>query len=140
MRLPLYWIAACLVASASWVGACPPPIPGLTEAQRLKPGFDAATDIVYGVVVKGAHSRQKARFKIIHVYKGALTPGTVIEAVPDYGFDAQCLGMIQPPPPSAAKGDYGVVAFNGRSPALTFIDPWTLRVAFKEGWIQSARQ
>jgi len=139
MKWRIFPIAACLIAPASWANACPPPIPGLTEAQRLKPGFDAATDIVYGVVIKGARDGQKARFKVIHVYKGVLTPGMIVEAVPDYGFDAQCLGMIQPPPPSASKGEYGVVAFNSRSPALTFVDALTLKVAFEEGWIRSAR-
>lgn len=121
--------------------ACPPPIPGQTESQRLKPGFDRATDIVYGVALNGARDGQKARFRVIHVYKGPLTPGTVIKAVPTHGFDPPpCLGMIQLRPPAVAKGDYGVVAFNRHAPALNFIERGTLKLAFDEGWIRSANR
>lgn len=140
MKVGLRWIAAPLVAIAASVAACPPPMPGQTESQRLKPAFDDATEIVYGVVLKGARDGQKARFKVIHVYKGALTLGSVIEAVPTYGFDPPpCLGMMQLPyPPSVAKGEYGVVGFKTHSPALNFINRWTLKLAFDEGWIRSA--
>ena len=115
-------------------------MPGQTESQRLKPAFDNSTEIVYGVVLKGAREGRKARFRVIHVYKGTLTPGSVIEALPTYGFDPpSCLGMMQLPyPPSAAKGEYGVVAFNNHDPALNFINPWTLKLAFDEGWLRSA--
>ena len=120
---------------------CPPPIPGQTETDRLKPGFDRSSDIVYGVVLKGAREKQKARFKVLHVYKGSLAPGSIVQAVPTYGFDPPpCLGMIQPPPPRVEKGNYGVVAFHSSQPALNFIDQRTLELAFSEGWIHSARR
>lgn len=80
-----------MVTVAGPAAACPPPVPGQTESQQLKPAFDDATDIVYGVVLKGARDGQKARFEVIHVYKGMLTAGQVIEAVPTYGFDPPAL-------------------------------------------------
>jgi hypothetical protein len=137
MKIGLTWIAASLGAVAAPSAACLPTMPGQTESQRLGAAFDRSTEIVYGVVLKGARDGQKARFKVIHVYKGTLKPGSVIEAVPTHGFDPPpCVAM--PYPPSAAKGEYGVVAFNIHYPALNFIDPSTLKLAFNEGWIRSA--
>jgi hypothetical protein len=131
-------LLACVAAPAA---ACPPPIPGQTETERLKPGFDAATDIVYGVVLKGARDGQKASFKILHVYKGALTPGAIVRAKPSYGFDPPpCLGMIQAAAPRVAKGEYGVVALGHDRAFLNFVDPNALNLAFREGWISSARR
>lgn len=138
VRRALKWIVAPLVVSAGPALACPPPLPGQTESERLKPAFDSATDIVYGVVLKGARDGEIARFKVIHVYKGRLLAGQVIDAVPTYGFDpVPCVEF--PYPPSAGKGTYGVVAFR-LSPALNFIDERTLRLAFQEGWIRSAQR
>lgn len=138
MRRGLNWIVAPIVVLAGPALACPPPLPGQTESQRLKPAFDSATDIVYGVVLKGARDGKMARFKVIHVYKGRLLAGQVIDALPTYGFDpVPCLDF--PYPPSAPKGAYGVVAFR-QSPALNFIDERTFRLAFKEGWIHSAQR
>lgn len=134
------WLAPMLACMAAPAAACPPPIPGQSEVQRLKPGFDASSDIVYGVVLKGARDGQMARFQVLHVYKGSFKPGSIIQAAPTYGFDPPpCLGMTQPPPPRVARGEYGVVAFDRRRPALNFVDRWTLDLAFKEGWIRSAR-
>ncbi len=127
-------LLACLALPAA---ACPPPIPGQTEAERLKPGFDGSTDIVYGVVLEGAREGRLASFKILHVYKGSLAPGAIVRARPSYGFDPPpCLGMIQPRPPRAVRGQYGVVAFDHRREYLNFIDGNALNLAFAEGWLQ----
>jgi hypothetical protein len=131
-------LLACLAAQ---VAACPPPLPGQTETERLKPAFDAAADIAYGVVLKGARDGQVASFKVLHVYKGTLTPGSVVHGKPSYGFDPPpCLGMMQLPPPRAVKGETGVIAFDGRQPFLNFINKNAMDLAFSEGWIRSARR
>jgi hypothetical protein len=136
--VPIAVLAAAAVAPAS---ACLPDMSGRTEEQRLRPAFEASTDIVYGVVTRGAKRRGLARFRVIHVYKGDLQPGATIEAAPSFGFDPPpCLGTTIPSPgPRAAKGQVGVIAFNARSPALNWIDQWTLELMFKLGWIRSAR-
>ena len=120
--------------------ACLPDMTGQTEAERLRPAFDRSTDIVYGVVTRGGREGHPAQFRVIHVYKGNLTPGTVIRAEPSLGFDPPpCLGFTIPAPPLRAyRGQYGVIAFRAGYPALNFIDENTLQLMFRENWIRSA--
>ena len=134
-------LAALAAAAAAPAAACLPDMTGRTEEQRLRPAFEASTDIVYGIVTRGARKGGLARFRVIHVYKGSLEPGAVIGAGPSFGFDPPpCLGTtIQVPGPSAGKGQYGVIAFNARHPALNWIDRPTLELMFKLGWIRSAQ-
>ena len=133
-------ILACISAPAL---ACLPPLYDQTEAQRLKPDFDWATDIVYGVVLKDASGAQTAPFKVLYVYKGGLSPGQIIDAVPSHGFDpVPCTGIAGNSSRQLARtyrGQYGVVAFDARVPALHFLENHVLELAFKEGWIRSAR-
>lgn len=135
----LYLAAAAVAAITAPAGACLPPAIQQTETERLRPAFDASTDIVYGVVTRGARAGQLAHFRVIHVYKGNLAPGAVIRAVPTDGFDPPpCLGMMQMPPPRAYEGQYGVIAFHAGSPALNFMTQYSLELMFREGWIVSA--
>ena len=68
-------------------------------------------------------------------------PGAIVRARPSYGLDPPpCLGMIQAPPPRVAKGEYGVVALGHDRAFLNFVDPNALNLAFREGWIRTARR
>jgi hypothetical protein len=129
-----------------WIGtavyACPPPIPGMpdppvpTALERAR-AIGSAANIVYGIVTREDGSRP-ARFRIIHVYKGPLRPGAVIEAYPGWGLDAPvCSGMIQPPP--AERGTAGVIWFGPDHPEMNFVGDRDLETLFREGLIQSAR-
>ncbi|HEX8640296.1 MAG TPA: hypothetical protein VF704_03975 [Allosphingosinicella sp.] len=132
-------IAVLAVATAGSATACPPPIPGQTDAEYLRPIFDRTTDIVYGVVTRGARDDELAQFRVIHVYRGSLSPGTVIRAAPSYGVDPPaCVAF--PYPPRALAGQYGVVAFRSDRPHLNFVSDHDLQIMFREGWIVSARR
>lgn len=130
-----------MAAMAAPVGACLPSAIQQTETERLRPAFDASTEIVYGVVTRGARAGQLAHFRVIHVYKGNLAPGAIIRAVPTDGFDPPlCLALMQAPPPRAYRGQHGVIAFRADFPALSFLNQNNLDLMFREGWIASARR
>lgn len=139
-------LAAALVlctAPAAPALACLPPPPGTPEPPTPTPEeqargiFNFSTDIVYGVVTGVDQDEGRARFKILHVYKGALKPGTTVSVELTWGFDAPpCL--ISPPPPPA-KGDYGVIAFRD-TPALHYLGDQRLGILFDQGLLQSARR
>jgi hypothetical protein len=131
--------AALAAAVGSSAIACPPPIPGQTEAEYLRPIFDRATDVVYGVVTRGARHGRLADFRVIHVYKGSVAAGTIIRAAPSYGFNPPpCVTF--PEPPRVAAGQYGVVAFGRDHPYLHFVSGHDLQIMSREGWILSARR
>lgn len=134
--------AAGLAMTAAPAAACLPPPPGMTETEAIRPGVEASTDIVYGVVTKGAREGRLARFKVLHVYKGTLKPGDFVRAVPSWGFaPPSCWGgTIHAPPPRARKGQYGVILFHSTRPALNFVSNYHLGLMFKEKWIVSARE
>lgn len=131
---------AALTAQASW--ACPPPPPGYvppTEEQLLERSLTNVTDIVYGVVVPGGVPEKSSNFKIIHVYRGSLRQGEVIEADAGWGHPAPfCLGMMSAAYPRPV-GSYGVVAFRDGRRELNFISPDHVRMMIGKGWIKSAQ-
>jgi len=141
-RLPLRLAALALsLGIGTAAGACLPPLPGeemhvpndLERAQIIA----AAPNIVYGIVLGDAPAGRGVRFRIIHVYKGPLRPGQVIEAQAGWGLDApMCAGMIQPAP--AWRGAYGVIFFHA-DPEINFVGEHDLAVLFREGLIRSAR-
>lgn len=142
MRFPVEWlaVAALLPAQAAW--ACPPPPPGYvppTEEQIVERSLPGVTDIAYGVVVPGGQPEKTSRFKIIHVYRGSLRKGEIIEAAAGWGHPAPfCIGMMGPAYPRPV-GSYGVVAFRDGRRELNFISPEHVRIMIDKGWIQSAR-
>ena len=130
-----------LVLIAVPAAACPPPIPGAVEppprpkAEVARSIASWSTEIAYGVVTNDGGDRP--RFKIIHVYKGALKPGQVIRPRVSWGFDRPpCFGMSNPPPVS--KGDYGVIAYS-TEPELSFVPDDILTEMFKTKLIVSAK-
>ena len=91
MRLSIV-LTALMLGSAGAASACPPPPPGYvqpTHEQLLQRSLSGATDIVYGVITKPAASGQPARFKVLHVYRGAYKKGQTIHAP---------VGGVTPPP------------------------------------------
>lgn len=133
-------LTGTLLAAAP-ASACLPPPPGLSEEQRLKPGVDASTDIVYGVVTRRATTDRAGTFRVIHVYKGSLSPGAIIQGRASHGFDPPpCLGMLGLREPIAERGEYGVIAYSERFPYFNFINGYALDLMFKQGWIKSARR
>ena len=116
------------------------PLPGWVEPtleERVRAAARWSTDIVYGVVVRGS-GRERERFRVIHVYKGSLRPGRVIDVRPGWGVHPPpCPGMGMPPP--VMRGDYGVIFFNSDRPQLNFLGDRELELMFSEGLIRSAR-
>jgi hypothetical protein len=120
--------------------ACLPPPPGWVEPsqeEQVRAAARWSTDIVYGVVVRGS-DREPERFRVIHVYKGSLRPGTVLRVSRGWGLNPPlCHGMLDPPP--VMRGEYGVIFFNSDRPELNFLSDEELELMFSEGLIRSAR-
>lgn len=123
--------------------ACLPPPPGVAEPppptteEKAKQIYGWSTDIVYGVVVSDIND-DETRFRILHVYKGTLKQGQVIEPMLSWGFDAPaCAGLMGAPP--SFPGQYGVIGFFQR-PELNFIPDDHLKIMFDAKWIISAQQ
>jgi hypothetical protein len=121
--------------------ACPPPVPGVPEPPP--PAKDelariisrSSTDIVYGVVVEP--SSDSFRFKVLHVYRGHLRKGQIIDVQSSWAFGYQpCPGIVAPPP--LPPGAYGVIAYDG-APKLSFIPDDVLQQMFAAGLIVSAK-
>ena len=134
-------------ALALWLGtaacACLPDPPGTppppvrSEEEKARDAANWATDIVYGVVLR-AHGDGPARFRVLHVYKGALRRGAVIEAEAGWGLDPpMCAGMIQPVP--VPPGSYGVIYFRGDDRVLNLLSDNAVAFLIREGLIRSAR-
>ena len=131
-------------ALSLWLGAaaraCPPALPGeapraLNDLERAQ-AIAASPNIVYGVVTRSAG--WSARFRIIHVYKGPLRPGAVIEVQSGWGLDGPpCIGTALPSP--IPDDTYGVVFFETSRPELNFVEEHDLAILFREGLIRSAR-
>lgn len=122
--------------------ACPPPPPGYVEPtpeERLRRSLSDTTDVVYGVVRRGAEPGKSARFEIFHVYRGEARKGDVVDAPFGWGHPVpQCVGMYGPAP-ALPVGAYGVIAFASTAPELNFIKPEDVQVMIRQGWIRSAR-
>lgn len=123
--------------------ACLPPPPGWqppSAEERVRGAVNWATDIAYGVMVRGSFGDEgQTRFRIIHVYKGSHRPGSVIEAPLGWGLEPpMCAGMLGGPPP-LPRGTYGVVLFQSERPELNFVSDQDLQLMFTLGLIQSAR-
>lgn len=133
---------ATLLLSAGAAPACPPPPPGYvqpTHEQLLQRSLSGATDIVYGVITRPAASGKPARFKVLHVYRGAHKKGETIDAPVGWGHPTpMCVGMMGPAP-AKPLGAYGVVAFARHAPQLEFIAPEDVQLMIRKGWIRSAR-
>jgi len=121
--------------------ACPPPVPGVSEPapptkeQLAQLISKSSTDIAYGVVVEP--SSDSFRFKVIHVYRGQLRKGQVINVQLSWGFSYQpCPGMVAPP--SLPPGADGVIAYEG-TPKLSWIPDDALQEMFAAGLIKSAK-
>lgn len=125
------------MAAASPASACLPPPDGWvppTEEQRVASAARWSTDIAYGEVVRGSDNGRTPRFRILHVYKGALRPGTTIAAAPGWGLDPPiCAGMFMPPP--VLRGQRGVILFS-QYPELNFLSDSELQLMFARGFIQ----
>ena len=133
-------IAAASAFISSPALACLPPPSGTGEEARLDAMLERTTDVVYGVVVRGARGERNARFRVIHVYRGDYRPGDVIAAPASLGFDPPpCLDFtIAAAAPRANRGQYGVIGFDRRAPALHFIQPHTLEEMFDLGLLVRA--
>ena len=122
--------------------ACPPLPPGTqppTAEQFLARSMPNVSDIVYGVVTRERGPGEPARFKIIHVYRGTLHKGDIVEAIPGWGFpEPVCVGMMSPAYPKP-PGTYGVAAFSRDRKMLNFVSPENVRIMIDKGWIKSAR-
>ena len=132
-----------LTVGATSADACLPPPPGMveppppTKEAKAKGIFNWSTDIVYGVVTSDPDD--KTRFKVLHVYKGTLKRGQIIEPNWSVGFDAPpCASMMGGWPP-AFRGTYGVIAYRD-SPELSFVDDKYLQEMFLAKLIVSARR
>ncbi len=141
MRVRLVALAlAASLSGAAW--ACPPPPPGWvppTQTQRLERSLSEATDIAYGVVTQSGPAGTPSRFKVLHVYRGALKKGRSIVAKPGWGHPVpMCVGMMGNAPVRPV-GAYGVIAFSSSSPELNFIKPEDVQIMIREGWIRSAQ-
>ena len=134
--------AAIMLGFAGAASACPPPPPGYvqpTHEQLLQRSLSGATDIVYGVISKPAASGEPARFKVLHVYRGAHKRGETIEAPVGWGHPTPvCVGMMGSAPPKPL-GAYGVIAFARHAQQLEFIAPDDVQLMIRRGWIRSAR-
>ena len=120
---------ACLPQPADWT----PP----TFEERVQAIADGATDIVYGVVVRGSDGVRPVRFRVLHVYRGEMRRGEVLRARLGWGFDPPpCATLLGPPPVS--RGTYGVIAFRADWPELNFVGERELELLFRTGTIQSA--
>lgn len=138
-RLSFAALSGLVVVMAAWAGAasaCLPPPPDWvppTEEERVRSAALGSTDIVYGEVTRGSGGG-RARFRILHVYKGSLRPGTTIRADLGWGLNApMCAGMIPPPP--VWRGRRGVIFFSGR-PELRFLSDRELKLMIAGGFIQ----
>jgi hypothetical protein len=139
--LPRVAVGLAAVLGAGHAPACLPPpegwVPPSVE-ERARVGAQWAMDIVYGVVVRGTESGRQERFRVLHVYKGPLRPGAVLDVERGWGLNPpMCPGMMMIPP--VFRGDYGVIAFRSDRPALNFLGENELEVMFREGLIRSAR-
>ena len=82
-RLSFAALSGLAAVIAAWPGAasaCLPPPPGWvppTEEEQVRSAALGSTDIVFGEVTRGSGGG-RARFRILHVYKGSLRPGTTI--------------------------------------------------------------
>lgn len=120
--------AACLPPLPLKPGESPPPEPTREEKVRWMVRF--ASDIVTGEVVRSS-DRHGLRFRVGHVYKGNLRPGTVLKAQQGWGLDAPpCAGMIVPPP--TWRGAKGTIFFS-RFPEINFVADSDLEIAFRLG-------
>src|SRR5687767_12560233 len=100
--------AAALALAAGPASACLPPPPGEivpTEAEQVEWVGKRATDILYGVVVRGNYKGKPIRFKVLHVYRGAHRVGEVLDVEPGWGLNPP-LCILSPPP--VPKGGWGV--------------------------------
>jgi len=68
--------------------ACLPPPPGSVEPppptmkQRAQAIVRGSDTIVYGVLTRGTEDGRDGRLRIIHVYKGAPRPGSIVTVKP----------------------------------------------------------
>lgn len=127
---------ACLATPAM---ACLPPPQGGPEPiweDQLKGVVERAPNIVYGVVEEGGSS--SVRFRVIHVYKGNVKPGAMLQLRVGFvvGPHVPC-GLAGPPPPMD-KGLYGVAAFNPAYAELNLFDPRDMDTIFNAGWLRRA--
>ena len=146
----LHWYrlvgAVALAVCAIPAVACPPtpgPPPGEMPAlaRQAREGaashFENSTNVVYGVVSNSAGDGEIARFRIIHVYKGELQPGTSIEvrSVDSRRLHPPSCPVFSNRPALVQRGAYGVLAFSGEQPVLEFLHPCTLDYWFRNNWI-----
>lgn len=123
--------SACLPPAADWR----PP----TLEEEAKAAYEGSTDIVYGVVTDESDEDGKIAFKVLHVYKGALTPGARLKLEQGGRVPAAaCLSSWMDPP--VRRGEWGVIFFRDSRPALNFLYTQELELMFDKGWIRSARR
>lgn len=111
--------------AASPAAACLPPPPGTpepappTREEMVRSMVRTSTDIVSGKVLGYSNRTGRLRFRVEHVYKGKLRPGTILNAWQGWGIDRpMCFGMITPPP--APTGSRGTIFFYGE-PEINFV-------------------
>ena len=137
-------LPVALLLSASPAAACLPPPPGMPEPvppprdEVVRTTVSFATDIVSGKVLGYSNRTGRLRFRVEHVYKGKLRPGTILNAWQGWGIDRpMCFGMIQPPP--VPTGSRGTIYFHDR-PELNFIYQDDMERAFAMGLLERPPQ
>jgi len=137
------WVcAAAVAATAAAAPACLPPPPGWvepTEEERVAGATRAASDIVYGEIVRGNDRRRRARFRVLHVYKGSARVGSVLSLPVGWGLDPpMCAGMLGGPPPipDSARGERAVALIFPNMSELNFVDPGELAIMLRLGLIE----
>lgn len=130
-------LALAAAAAAGAAPACLPPLEGAvepTEEERIRHVGRSPAAIVYGVVTRSPQSRRGGRFRVMHVYRGALRPGTTIPVEPGWGLNPPpCFGMMTPPP--VERGARGVIVYDPGLPWLNFASESELALMFRLGII-----
>jgi hypothetical protein len=142
LRAGRWLVAAVLAATASAAQACLPPPPGWVEPtaeERVAGAARGASDIVYGEIVRGNDRYQRARFRVLHVYKGSARVGSILSMPVGWGLNPpMCAGMLggPPPMPRSARGERAVPLVFPTMRELNFVDSGQLAIMLRLGLIQ----
>ena len=144
MRAWAVALGLAVAVAAAPASACLPPLPGEpapkppTDAElagKVDRGF---TNIVYGVVVRKTDQRGIARFRVIHVYRGASVRRRVIAIAPGPSLRSMnpCPGMVPDYILPLRRGDTGIFAWYDTPIPGRFLDADLVRAMFAAGYIK----